>query len=160
MDQFCGRGIRVCDLPETLSRQNLKLVTRIHIPSLQDAPLKLAIGAALASDCYPKAVEDVASSARWNAHKRNSKAISRADVEAAIREVVPGAVQLHGGSAAAPAPETRETAAVAPQARRQTSAEVIQDLLPGAPTSFPARSDSDPSHEAWRVGAGVRLVTS
>ena len=63
----------VYDLPETLSRQDLESVARIHFPSLQDAPLKLVIGAALASDSYPKAVADVVLLARWNAHKRDSK---------------------------------------------------------------------------------------
>lgn len=131
LEQWTGRMALTVNLPETLSREDLLAVARIHFPEVAQTLLEDAADAAIHATSYTKALQDIAARARWLASKRGpAAAVSQADLDAAIREVVPeAAAELLGD----PVREKRAGKATATrlQPSRKPAAEVLRDLRPG-----------------------------
>lgn len=141
MDQWTGRVSMVCTLPEELASTDLEAVVRIHLPKLNGPLLKLVTGAAVKSQSYLKAVEDIASRARWKASKRNAPEPALEDFKTAIEEVVPDAAHMFTSAPTVPA---REATAPSPRKARKRAADVIREMRPGARREIlPADSTPD-----------------
>ncbi len=132
MQQFEGRVSLLVALPETLKKEDMFAVARLHFPRFGEAKLQLIIGAALKSESYLKAVEDIACRARWLGRKRGSESVNLQDVEAAIRDVVPEAADAPQPAAVAPAPAKRPPAPLIAQPVRSSSRITLGSLV-GAP---------------------------
>lgn len=89
-DQFFGRT-QSFGLPSELSQEDLMAVAKIHFPELDGPPLKMIIGAALTSEGFLKAVEQLAKRAGFLAERAGRRSISGHDVDTAIRDILPEA---------------------------------------------------------------------
>jgi hypothetical protein len=139
LDQWNGRIALTARLPDVLGKHDLAAVARIHFPELGEKQLDAIIAAAMYSESYLKAVEDISSRARWIAHRRASDSISAADIRAAICDVVPCATELlqAGGQQGDPAHSKDRRLAAPARTRRETTAELVRSLCPGeTPTAL------------------------
>lgn len=144
MAQFEGRYLHVT-LPSELSKEDCLSVARFHCAEFGDRELKLAVGAALLSSSYLKALEVIGKRVRWIAKRRGASDVNFSDVERVVAEVLRscaphvirpsqgfGPVQLEG-----------ETKALRPRVPRKPAAEVLRGLRPGrADDNFSAESGS------------------
>lgn len=150
MEQFTGRIARRIQLPEELTREDLFAVARFHFADFRSSELKVIVMAARISHSYLKAIEDIASLARWKAQTRKSATVEFHDVEAAITETIPGGAALLSGHAPeiTPAAEREKPAPAIPaRPRRKTAADILRDHRPGGapqPISSPDPAPSEP----------------
>jgi len=143
MEQWTGRISRRIQLPNELEESELLAVAKLHFPAFPDAGLRIAVGAALKSNSYLKAIEDVATLAQWKARQRHSNAVKTCDLEAAILEAIPGAGDILGRPRLAPAVQSEQPAR-RPRPRRKSAAETVRELLPGASRQADFSPDSAP----------------
>lgn len=139
LDQFLGRRSRIVNIPDTLESVDLVAVARMHIPRASEAIIKLIAGAAQMDASYLKAVESIASLARWHARHRPNSEPTKDDFLEAIREAAPRAAEVIDGNAPAP----REVPAPKPRRVRQSAAEVIAEIRPGGRKEI---SQPEPDH--------------
>jgi hypothetical protein len=133
------RRIQQRDMPKVLGKHDLAAVAKSHFPELGEKQLEVIIAAALYSESYFKAVEDISSVARWKARRRGSDSVTAADIRAAICDVVPCATELlqAGGQQGDPAHSKDRQLAAPARTRRETIAELVRSLCPGeTPTAL------------------------
>lgn len=128
MEQFTGRTAMSLDLPDRLSVEDMTAVARLHFPELRESLVGMAVGAAKQSQSYLKAIEDIASRARWLASKRSASAIVLRDLESAIKDVVPG-LSEPATEIKLPAEDTGAPSLESPAQRRgRTAADTLREV--------------------------------
>jgi hypothetical protein len=125
-DQWLGRLAPPVLLPEELGREDLLAVARIHFPEFPEAFLKLIAGYAMTSAGFLKSMDLVAKYARHVASKRESQRIEQADVELALREMMPGTELPVPAVPVVSERTTRRASAPVPQRRGSLSAVALQ----------------------------------
>ncbi|MCX6924502.1 MAG: hypothetical protein NT154_14990 [Verrucomicrobia bacterium] len=133
--QWDGRIAMTVRLPDALGKHDLAAVAKIHFPELGEKQLEAITAAAMYSESYLKAVEDISSRARWIARRRRSDSVAAADIRAAICDVVLCATELLRAGAPQDNPAARakdEQPAAPARTRRETTAGLVRSLCPGA----------------------------
>ncbi len=93
MEQFNGRTMLPVVLPCELDEKDMVAVARINFPELDEDSLGYVAAAALTSENYLMGVEAIARRARFLSKRHGGQAISLADLDKAISEVIPGHVK-------------------------------------------------------------------